>query len=144
MKNNIEVIFSAGDAPVDESGIQDLLNWILADQKSGVPWRINLIFVDDEFISELNERFLQKSGPTDVISFNLTDSSEQPEGEIYISLDTAARNAADYGVKLVDELCRLTAHGVYHLLDFDDETPEQREEMTRLENKALEYIQSTL
>ncbi len=144
MKNNIDIINTVETSAVDESGMIDLVNWILASEKCSAPWNISIIFVDDTFITDLNARFLGKSTPTDVISFDLTDSSEKPEGEVYISVDTAETNAQEYAVKLDDELYRLTAHGVYHLLGYDDAAPAQRLEMTSLENKALEYIHSTL
>ncbi len=123
---------------LDESRYIRLANWILESEKETASWNISIIFVDDSFIVQLNKRFLQRNNPTDVISFNLTDSPHQPEGEIYISVETAQRNATEYSVSLDNELFRLAAHGIYHLLDYDDATPEQRLEMTRLENKALE------
>ncbi len=144
VKNNIDIINTIGAHAVDESRMIDLVNWILASEKSSAPWNISLIFVDDKFITQLNGRFLGKSTPTDVISFNLTDSPEQAEGEVYISVDTAEANARQYAVELGDELYRLAAHGVYHLLGYDDAAPAQRRHMTELENKALEYIHSTL
>jgi probable rRNA maturation factor len=144
MKNEIEITTTVEKGHVDEARLTDLINWILVDEKCSESWHISIIFVDDGFIIELNKKFLQKSGPTDVISFNLTDSSEQPEGEVYISIDTAKKNAQEYNAELKNELYRLTAHGVYHLLDYDDATQSQRDAMTQLENKALEYVQSTL
>ena len=144
MKNEIEITTTVENEHVDEARLTDLINWILADEKCSESWHISIIFVDDGFIVELNKKFLQKSGPTDIISFNLTDSSEQPEGEVYISVDTAKKSAQEYNVELNNELYRLTAHGVYHLLGYDDATQSQRDAMTQLENKALEYVQSTL
>ncbi len=143
-KHEIEIVTTVDVADLEEGRLIDLANWILNDEKCPALWRIAIIFVDDRFISELNIKFLQKSGPTDVISFNLSDSESEPDGEIYISVETASRNAKDYNVELTNELYRLAAHGLYHLLDYGDADPQQRREMTRLENKALEYIESTL
>ena len=143
MKNDVQIASTVKNT-VQESSFVDLVNWILAAQKCTTPWTIAVIFVDDAFIAELHEKFMNIAGATDVITFNLTEVVEEPEGEIYISVDTAQKNAVEYNVSLDDELFRLTAHGVYHLLDYDDSTPDLRQEMTILENKALEYIQSTL
>jgi len=144
LKNNIEIIDAVQLVSLDEARYIRLVNWILKSEKATQPWNISIIFIDDRFIVQLNERFLQRSNPTDVISFNLTDSPNQAEGEIYISVETAQRNAKEYAEDLDNELSRLAAHGVYHLLDYDDATPEQRQEMTNLENKALENINSAL
>ena len=143
-KNNIEIINTVEGVGLDEACCIRLANWILESEKATAPWNIAIIFVDDNFIIQLNKKFLQRSKPTDVISFNLTDSPDQPEGEIYISVQSAQRNAKEYAVDLDNELYRLAAHGLYHLLDYDDATPEQRLEMTRLENKALEKNFSAL
>ena len=117
-----------------------LVEWIFESEKQP-PWRLTFVFVDDAYMTDLNERFLQKSTSTDVISFNLSEA-ETAEGEVYISIDTAKRNSQYYGVTLDNELFRLVAHGVYHLLDYDDVTEEGKRVMTALEDKALAYISS--
>ena len=96
-----------------------------------------MIFVDDARIQELNRRFLGRDRPTDVIAFNLSDSPEKLEGEVYVSVETAERQALDYGVTFWNELCRLAVHGVLHLLGFDDATDVQKKRMTEEENRIL-------
>ncbi|MBN1560926.1 rRNA maturation RNase YbeY [candidate division KSB1 bacterium] len=131
-----------GYVDLKESAILRLVKWMLGCAKQP-PWRVTVVFVNDEYMTDLNERFLHKSGTTDVISFNLSDA-KNAEGEIYISIDTARMNSQYFGVTLEDELYRLVAHGVYHLLDYDDTTEEGKRLMTALENKALEYIYSAV
>lgn len=88
---------------------------------------ITIVLCDDAMIRAINARFLQHDWPTDVISFPLR---HQPlEGEIYISVDTAQQQAADYGVGLANELVRLAVHGVLHLLGYDDDTDDGRAQM---------------
>jgi len=120
--------------------IKKLTAWILQTSDHQNPWSITFVFTDDSYIINLNVRFFNTSNPTDVISFNLSDSEDSPEGEIYISVDTAARHAEEYHVSLENELFRLVAHGVYHLIGYDDDTPEQKYRMTELEDKALFFI----
>jgi probable rRNA maturation factor len=139
-KHQIEIInVDKRTTPALEK-IIDLVNWILRDAEQKAPWAITLIFTDDSTITDLNQRYFAKTTSTDVIAFVLTDDEMSPEGEIYISVDTAAENAQAYGVTLENELCRLAAHGVLHLVGHDDETETQRQKMTELENKALEYV----
>ena len=116
MNNKINVSAISDDFITEETVLQRLVNWILQNEHSTYAWAISIVFVDDPFIIDLNKKFLEKSAPTDVISFNLTDDSNKPEGEIYISVETAARNAGIFNVEMQDEIYRLVAHGVYHLL----------------------------
>jgi probable rRNA maturation factor len=53
---------------------------------------------------------------------------------VYISVEKAEEQAKDYGVSLMNEILRLVAHGVLHLVGYDDDTPEKRNEMHQLEN----------
>ncbi len=128
------------DLPVSQ--ITKMADWILSADDSISSWDVTFVFVDNEFITEQNGRFFEKQTPTDVISFNLSDAADKLEGEVYISVEMAQLNAQDYDVSLENELLRLVAHGSYHLLDFDDKTPEQKQHMTALENRALDFIYS--
>ena len=96
---------------------------------------INVIFVDDDIILEMNKKYLNHNFTTDVITFDFDE--ENIAGEIYISVDTAERQAKEYNVSLKNELKRLSIHGVLHLIGYDDDTDEKREIMHQLENKYL-------
>ncbi|MFM8438780.1 MAG: rRNA maturation RNase YbeY [Candidatus Kapaibacterium sp.] len=96
---------------------------------------VSVVLVNDRRIRSINARFLQHDYATDVITFPLDE--RMVDGEIYISVDTAARQAKEYGVNLTQELLRLVIHGVLHLLGFDDATPEERAEMHEQENAVL-------
>jgi probable rRNA maturation factor len=143
VKHRIEIVNVNKSHSLEREKANALINWILHDQAQNSPWQITLIFTDDSTITDLNQRYFNKTTSTDVIAFLLTDDKALPEGEIYISVDTAAENAEAYGVTLENELCRLVAHGVLHLVGYDDKTDEQRQIMTELENKALEYVGSS-
>ena len=111
---------------------------IIADKEIYCKYKINIIFVDNKYISELNSKFFKKENPTDVISFNLTEKEEQIlEGEIYISVDAAKEQAIEYNVTYDEELHRLVAHGILHLAGYRDETEKER---TSMFNKQEEYI----
>ena len=98
---------------------------------------IGIVFVDDAYILELNSRYFKKSHPTDVISFNLSESEEILEGEIYINLDRAQSQATEYNVDLENETSRLVVHGVLHLLGYKDYTEQARQQMHEIENRYL-------
>lgn len=96
---------------------------------------INIILTSDKRITELNKKFLKHDYATDVLSFEL--DVEPLMGEVYISVDTALRQAKEYKVSLLNELQRLAIHGTLHLLGYNDTNKSDREKMKELENKYL-------
>ena len=78
---------------------------------------LSLLCTDDPVIHDLNRRWLGHDRPTDVISWAADDTGPRGFlGDIAISIDTAARQAAELGHPLDDELARLLIHGILHLL----------------------------
>jgi len=110
---------------------------------------VSLVLADDAYIQELNSHYRGKDMPTDVLSFALNEG-EEPEiidgpeenllGDIIISLETAQRQAVDYGHTLERELAFLTVHGLLHLLGHDHEKEEQRQAMRAEEERILDLI----
>ncbi|MDZ7331861.1 MAG: rRNA maturation RNase YbeY [candidate division KSB1 bacterium] len=99
---------------------------------------INIVLVDDAYMIELNQKYLQHDEPTDVLSFNLSDDvSELLEGEIYADVDQIARQAQDYGVDFEEEVTRIIIHGILHLIGYDDRTDLERKNMTKKEDDYL-------
>lgn len=98
---------------------------------------IAVIIVSDDELLELNKIYLNHHYYTDVITFPLGDEGGPIEGEIYISMDTAAAQAKEYSVSRTNELTRLAVHGTLHLVGYDDATKEQRQHMHVLENKYI-------
>jgi rRNA maturation RNase YbeY len=103
---------------------------------------VSVVITDDTFIRKLNKTYLAHDYATDVISFNLNDSGKRGrvDGEIYLSIDTAKRQAEYYKVSLTNELTRLAAHGMLHLCGYDDNTPHKRLAMHKKENVYLEQV----
>jgi probable rRNA maturation factor len=121
---------------------------------------VSLLFVDEATIASLNERFLDKRGPTDVLSFPIEDEADrsgrspdeggtgpgsvEPDtgrllllGDVVICPAVAARNAVDHGVSLDDEMALLVVHGILHLLGMDHEVDAEAERMERREQQLL-------
>src|SRR6516162_10255403 len=85
--------------------------------------------ISDRRISQLHLRFLGESGPTDVITFH--------DGEIFISVETARRNAREFGNSLMNEIKLDIVHGLLHLHGFDDRKPADLRRMKNTQEKIL-------
>jgi len=97
---------------------------------------ISFIITSDDYLRNVNKEFLNHDYFTDVISFNYS-SEGNIAGEIYISEDTVRRNSIEYNVEFENEMLRVMIHGILHLVNYDDETDEKRQEMRRLEDKWM-------
>lgn len=102
---------------------------------------ISLAVVDDPTIHDLNRRYLQHDYATDVLSFVLDDSDGHLDGEVIVSADTAATNAAEYGWSPADELLLYVIHGMLHLVGYDDKSPVKRKTMREKERQYLAFFE---
>lgn len=100
---------------------------------------LTYILTDDEGILKVNREFLQHDYFTDIITFDYSKRG-MVSGDIYISLDTVATNAEQYGQPPVQELYRVIVHGLLHLCGINDKGPGEREVMEQHENQALEML----
>jgi len=97
-----------------------------------------VIFVDDNEIHRLNREYLNHDYTTDVITFTINEEVDDFDAEIYISVDTAKKQAEEYKVTLHNEVRRLAIHGALHIVGYDDSTDELRSKMQIKENYYLE------
>ena len=103
---------------------------------------LNYIFCDDDYLLEINKKFLQHDTFTDIITFDLSENSNKVEGEIYISIDRIKENATNFEVDFNTELHRVIFHGALHLCGYKDKLKEDKEKMNEMENKYLQlYFQ---
>lgn len=100
-------------------------------------YSLNVVYLGDDEIHEMNREYLDHDYPTDVITFTLESEGESLEGEVYIGAETARRQAAEYGVSLSHEIMRLAVHGALHLMGMDDATPQEKQKMTQEEDRYL-------
>ena len=94
-------------------------------------YNVNIVFINDEKITGLNEKFKNRKSSTDVLIFNLSDgSSDVVEGEVYISLERAKEQSLDYNVPYQEEIMRLVTHGLLHLAGRTHDSEEEYQSMT--------------
>lgn len=98
---------------------------------------INYILCSDRYLYDLNVEYLEHETLTDTISFTYSTDNEPITGDVFISYERVKENALAMGVKTMDELLRLLAHGALHLCGYNDKTPGEKIIMT---NKEDDYL----
>lgn len=99
---------------------------------------LNYIFCNDEYLLQINKQFLDHDTFTDIVTFDMSDDEKQLAGEIYVSTERVADNAAKFGTSYNHELHRVIFHGALHLCGFKDKKPADKKEMTRQEDICLQ------
>ena len=98
---------------------------------------LTILLTDDATVADLNLRFRDKAGPTNVLSFPAPANPEHHLGDIALAYGVCAREAAEQGKPLAHHLQHLVAHGVLHLVGYDHQTETEAEEMEALERQIL-------
>ena len=97
---------------------------------------INIIFCSDNYILDINMRYLQHDYFTDIITFDYCEGNTL-SGDLFISIDSVRENSALYGSDLEEELHRVIVHGLLHLIGYDDHTDNDIKMMRSKENYYL-------
>ena len=134
---NVNVFTDKEYEKLNESLCKSIIEKVLTHYKY-TSYDVNVIFTSDIHLSDLKKEFFSKDQWTDVIAFPLQRDSKFIEGEIYISIPTAKKNANLFKEPYKKELGRLIIHGLLHLLGIEDKSIEQKKKMTILEEKFLE------
>lgn len=126
-----------------------LARFTLHHQRVPEDMELSLLLVDVDAMAALNERHMDKPGPTDVLAFPMDEPGESPLagpailGDVVLCPDVAAEQGPRYGRSVQDELRLLTVHGILHLLGMDHADPQTEREMFGLTNTILsEYGQN--
>jgi probable rRNA maturation factor len=81
---------------------------------------LSYIFCSDDHLLGINKNFLKHDFYTDVITFDLSSSKIETEGEVYLSVDRIKENAKQLGISFKEELHRVIFHGALHLCGYKD------------------------
>lgn len=120
---------------------KDLKQWIksIAISENKEIGDINFIFCDDEYLYDINVRFLQHDTFTDIITFDYTEGKIL-NSDIYISVERVSENALQFGVSEEKELIRVMAHGILHLCGYKDKTADESQLMRKKEDEKIEMF----
>ena len=132
---SIDYYFEETDK-IDISGsIGEWLQRVIQREKKEAG-EISFIFCSDDYLLEMNRKYLNHDYYTDVITFDYTEE-DMISGDIFISVDTVADNAKSYKVEFKDELYRVMVHGVLHLIGYKDKAEKDKILMTAKEDEYL-------
>lgn len=120
---------------------EQITQWItevlFTEQKS--LGEINYIFCDDDYLHEMNVKYLKHDTLTDIISFDYSLGDEL-HGDIYISVERVEENAVEFNTKFNNELNRVIIHGILHFCGYKDKTDGEKSKMRQKEDYYLSML----
>ena len=134
MPTTINVQCEVSQYPLQFNRLKQLSNWLL--KESGLEdHNVGIALVDDNNIQEINHQYRHRDSPTNVLSFPFKDGADpalddlpvKEMGDIIISLETAAKEAKQYGQTFQKRLSWLVIHGMLHLQGYDHERSKEDE-----------------
>lgn len=150
---NIDILSVCRKNKLDKKIIQKvkkIARYVLQNEaKDKGDYELSIVFSDEKYITELNEKYFKRNYPTDVIAFpqsprpkklRLGTPNPQPAillGDIVISLDAAKKQAPEYNVTFLYEILNLTVHGILHLLGEKDTSYYQRKKMLKKQEEII-------
>lgn len=108
-----------------------------AEREGYAVGELNYIFCSDEHVLQVNRDYLQHDYYTDIITFDQSEEDGKIEGDIFISVERVADNAAQLGVTAEQEMRRVLAHGLLHLCGYGDKTDVEAAQMRAKEDEWL-------
>jgi len=119
-----------------------LYDWIeeVIKTEKRVASEVSIILCSDEYLLDMNKKFLEHDYYTDIITFDYTEG-KHVSGELYISIDRVKDNATEMKIGFKEELYRVIVHGVLHLCGYGDKTEKERKKMRRRENQKLKILE---
>ncbi|WP_026462388.1 rRNA maturation RNase YbeY [Adhaeribacter aquaticus] len=131
--------FVSEDIEFQLTNQENITDWLtqLIEEHDYTLEALTYIFCSDDYLHQINIEYLDHDTYTDIITFNNADETGVIESDIFISIDRIKDNAASLGISFEDELHRVMAHGLLHLLGYDDKTPDKKKLMSEKEDYCL-------
>ena len=127
--------------PVEEKELQKLVKFI--EEKENVKFNyLELVYVDENEITEINGEHLGRDYVTDIITFRYDNESTNSniEGTLFCCAPRIAEQSEEFDTPQITEFYRVFVHGLLHLCRYNDKTLEEKEAMTALETHYLEKL----
>lgn len=111
---------------------------LVASQHGREISQLSYVFVNDEQLAYLHEKYLKDNSLTDILTFDYSPTAQSPiVADIFISEDRVRENATELRTPFVDEIHRVMVHGLLHVCGFTDHTDSDKKRMRREEDLSL-------
>ena len=127
---------------LNKKKINILIKLIALDFKKKIG-NISIIFTSDEYLLDINKKYLNHDYYTDIITFNYNEENVV-SGDLFISLDRIKENSILQNQAFDEEVIRIIIHGFLHLNGINDKSVIEKTEMTKFENLYLEKYKELL
>ncbi len=136
--NDDAIIICLADVEYNLRDEVAVINWLknIASTNNRAISSLEYVFCSDAFLLDINKKYLAHDTLTDIITFPLNDNPL--EATIYISIERVEENAQIYSISPEEELHRVMAHGLLHLVGYKDKSDEEKSEMRFQENAVLD------
>ena len=127
--------------PLGENQEKDVEKWVLETilrETQTEVGELSVIFCSDDYLLDINTRYLDHDYYTDIITFPY--QSSPLTADLYISTDRVKENAGDMNQDYKTELFRVIIHGILHLCGYSDKTTEEEKVMRSKENEYLQVL----
>ena len=121
----------------DPAFFRSWLKIVLDKEGKYVAGEIQYVFCDDEYLTQLNTKYLKHDTLTDVITFPNTENDAIISGDVFISIDRINENQQKFVTTKHEELSRVIVHGLLHLIGYNDQTADDNNLMTQKEDYYL-------
>ncbi|MEQ8470247.1 MAG: rRNA maturation RNase YbeY [Marinoscillum sp.] len=137
-----EINFFSEEIPFQLSDENIISSWLLAivEHHQAEVDTINYIFCSDDYLLEVNKTYLNHDYYTDIITFDNSQSDSPILSDIFISIDRVTDNASSQNINFDKELHRVMAHGLLHLIGFNDKTEDEKILMRQNEDTCLSLL----
>lgn len=134
----INFFYESVETKINESFTVSWLKKVAASESKSIG-EISLIFCTDDYLIDINRKFLNHDTYTDIISFDNTLGNELA-GDVFISVDRVKENAEVFKVDFAEELRRVMVHGLLHFCGYKDKTDDQKSVMRQKEDEKLKMF----
>lgn len=123
----------------DREDFKFLKSWLgdIVDEYSYSEESINYIFCNDEYLLDINKRYLKNDYYTDIITFPYIEGKKL-SADIYISIERVEYNAKALNYEFEEEFLRILVHGMLHMLGYNDKTDEEVNKIRREEDRLID------
>lgn len=149
---NVLVNYECGQAELEVFPLEKLALFVLTQEGKPLNTEVSISFVDNDKMASLNEKYRNKQGPTDVLSFECDNEEDEVVfegdsdlskelsytlGDVIIAPEIAKAQTAEFGTSFEEEINLLLVHGLLHLCGYDHMEDDEAEQMEQLEADIL-------